>query len=211
LTLKLQDYGLKFKDKDLFENVNIEFHNNTISHLLGNNGCGKSSFAKSCVGMLDYKGTISGNDKVTLISSSSNVPNEFCIKDITEILKSRFNANKVEKLYELLKLGKITPTLPISKMSDGQKQKVKLYVFLSADNEIIILDEFTNALDKASSLELYSFINEYIKEYEVSIINITHNLTDLEYIPGEYFYIAQKNIVNIETKQEIIDKYIKGE
>lgn len=209
--MKLQGYGLRYKDKDLFENVNVVFHNNTISHILGNNGCGKSSFAKSCVGMLPYEGIITGNDEITLIGSSSNVPNEFCIKDTTEILKNRFSTDKVDRLYKLLKLDNISQNLPISKMSDGQKQKVKLYVFLSADNKTIILDEFTNALDKVSALELYDFINEYVRIYEVCVINITHNLTDLEYVPGEYFYISNKKINRIDSKQEIIDKYVKGE
>lgn len=65
--LKLENYGLKIKDKVLFQNVNVLFSEHTISHILGNNGCGKSSFGKSCVGMLSYTGSIVGNEKIILI------------------------------------------------------------------------------------------------------------------------------------------------
>lgn len=49
---------------------------------------------------------------------------------------------------------------------------------------MIILDEFTNALDKNSSIDLYEFLMEYKKTHEAVIINITHNLSDLEYMEG---------------------------
>lgn len=209
--MELRNYGLSIKDKKLFQYVNLEFKNNTISHILGNNGCGKSSFGKSCVDMLKHEGTIVGNEKTILIGSSSNVPGEFCIKDITEILKKRYDNSKLDKLYELLKLDKISDKLAIEKLSDGQKQKIKLYAFLSAENKVIILDEFTNALDKNSALDLYEFINEYNKSFNSLVINITHNLSDLEYMAGDYYYVTQKNIVEIASKQEVIDRYIKGE
>ena len=159
--MKLENYGLKIKNNILFENVNVLFENGTVSHILGNNGSGKSSFGKSCVGMLRHEGIITGNDNATLIGSSSNIPGEFSIRDITELLKKRFDNVRIEKLYRLLRLNTISDKILIKKMSDGQKQKIKLYVFLSAEIDVIILDEFTNALDKNSTLDLYNFINEY--------------------------------------------------
>ena len=144
--MKLENYGLKIKNNILFENVNVLFANRMISHILGNNGCGKSSFGKSCVGMLKHEGTIIGNHNAILIGSSSNIPGEFSIRDITQLLKKRFKHDKVTNIYQLLKLNLIPDNLAIKKMSDGQKQKVKLYVFLSAEVDVIILDEFTTVL-----------------------------------------------------------------
>lgn len=67
--MKLENYGLKIKNNILFENVNVLFANRMISHILGNNGCGKSSFGKSCVGMLKHEGTIIGNHNAILIGA----------------------------------------------------------------------------------------------------------------------------------------------
>lgn len=209
--MKLENYGLKIKNNILFENVNVLFENGTVSHILGNNGSGKSSFGKSCVGMLRHEGIITGNDNATLIGSSSNIPGEFSIRDITELLKKRFDNVRIEKLYRLLRLNTISDKILIKKMSDGQKQKIKLYVFLSAEIDVIILDEFTNALDKNSTLDLYNFINEYSENFDGVIINITHNLSDLEYMPGNYYYVSKRNMIQIPSKQEVIDRYIKGE
>lgn len=209
--MKLENYGLKIKNNILFENVNVLFENGAVSHILGNNGSGKSSFGKSCVGMLRHEGIITGNNSATLIGSSSNIPGEFSIRDITELLKKRFDNARIEKLYLLLRLDTISDKILIKKMSDGQKQKIKLYVFLSAEIDVIILDEFTNALDKNSTLDLYNFINEYSENFDGVIINITHNLSDLEYMPGNYYYVSKRNMIQIPSKQEAIDRYIKGE
>lgn len=208
--MKLVNYNLKVGNKTLLENINLSFKSNVINHILGSNGAGKSSFAKSCVGMLKYEGKISGNSGAILIGSGSNVPSEFTIDDLLELLKKRFEPQKVKGLYDLLKLNTVSGKLQIKKMSDGQKQKIKLLAFLSEDPKVIILDEFTNALDKNSALDLYHFFNEYNKMHDVVIINITHNLSDLEYMEGKYYYICNRSITEVETKEEIINLYVRG-
>ena len=111
--------------------------------IVGSIGVGKSTFAKACVGMHRYEGKIKGNDSAILIGSGSNVPAEFSIADIVKLLKKRFESVRVDNLFELLKLSQVPGNLAIKKMSDGQKQKIKLLAFLSANPKVIILDEFT--------------------------------------------------------------------
>lgn len=208
--MKLVDFSLRIGNKVLLQSVNISFTENLVNHILGSNGVGKSCFAKACVGMLKVEGNIIGNEKTILIGSSSNIPEEFYVEDIVTILKSRFDKKKVDDLFELLELNTIPNKLCIKKMSDGQKQKIKLLAFLCDEPKVIILDEFTNALDKNSSFDLYDFINQYIKNYNVTVINITHNLSDLEYMPGDYFYISEKKMIKVESKQKVTQMYIQG-
>lgn len=44
-----------------------------------------------------------------------------------------------------------------------------------------------------------------------SDIQTTHNLSDLEYMEGKYYYIHNHKIDQIESKKEIIEMYVKGE
>lgn len=209
--MELLNYSLKVGNKKLFDNVNLLFSSNKINHILGSNGAGKSSFAKSCVGMLKYEGKIVHNGDIILIGSGSNVPQEFTISDVTDLLKKRFDGERVNELYTLLKMNNISDKLKIRKMSDGQKQKIKLLCFLSAKPQIVILDEFTNALDRMSAIDLYSFFNEYIKIEDLVVLNITHNLSDLEYMQGNYYYIKDRDIVMVDSKKQVIESYMRGE
>ena len=67
--MKLINYSLKVGKKKLLENVNISFDKKYINHILGSNGAGKSSFAKTCVGMLEFEGKIEENQEAILHSS----------------------------------------------------------------------------------------------------------------------------------------------
>ena len=206
------NYSLKIDNKILIDNLNFSCKKNSINHLLGSNGVGKSCFAKSLVGLLDYSGNIEGNNisDMILISSKSNVPLDLTLKDIIKFLRIKFDQERVEYFFKLLNLENIQHDLKIKKMSDGQKQKIKIFCFLISMPKIIILDEFTSALDKKTSIELYKFFNEFIRDNNVMCINITHNLSDIEYMIGNYYLFSNKTITKIDSKEEIIEKYIKG-
>lgn len=209
--MKFINYSLKVGNNQLINNLNISFQGKMINHLLGNNGVGKSCLAKSCVGMLPYTGKIEDMyDKPVLISSYSNIPLDFMLSDIVNILGKRFDKEKIRYFWKLLNLDNIPQKLKIRKMSDGQKQKIKLLCFLIPFPKIIILDEFTSALDKSSTLEIYNFMNSFVEQNNITCINITHNLSDIEYMPGNYYFFNNRNIVKIDSKEDIIDAYVKG-
>lgn len=204
------DYSLKIENKVLIEGLNISFKKNVMNHLLGSNGVGKSCFAKSCVGMLKHKGKIHADGEIRLIGSYSNVPLDFRLKDIMEILSKKFNKDNIMNLYKMLKLNNIPDNISIKKLSDGQKQKIKLLSFLASEPKIIILDEFTFALDKSTTLEIYEFLRAYLEKPGVVCLNITHNLSDIEYMEGNYYYFNNKSIEKVETKAELVKFYMKG-
>lgn len=204
------NYSLKIEDKILIEDLNISFEKNIMNHLLGSNGVGKSCFAKSCIGMLEYNGKINAEGEIRLIGSYSNVPLDFRLKDIMKILYNRFNKENIKYLYKILKLNNISDNIPIRKLSDGQKQKIKLLSFLASEPKTIILDEFTSALDKKTTLEIYEFLRVYLNKPGVVCLNITHNLSDIEYMEGNYYYFNNNSIEKIETKSELVKLYMKG-
>jgi len=206
--MNLHNYSLKVGKKQLFKDVNLTFEKGKINHILGDNGVGKSCFARSTIGLFEYTGTIKVDKPICLIGSYTAVPQDLKLLDILHILNLRFETTYVKKIFGLLNMSSIPDNICISNMSDGQKQKIKLLSFLSSAPDVIILDEFTSALDKNSSLEIYEFFNQYIDNKKV-IINITHNLSDLEKMPGNYYYISNMSISQVLDKETIFNLYIK--
>lgn len=78
-------------------------------------------------------------------------------------------------------------------------------------SNVIILDEFTSALDKSSALDIYQFLNSYIINNNITCINITHNLSDIEYMPGELYHFESRKIRQFPSKDLLMNAYIKGE
>lgn len=209
--MKFINYSLKVGNKLLIENLNIEFVSGSVNHLLGNNGTGKSCFAKSCIDILPYKGKIDADSKPVVIGSYSGIPLDLTFGDIQNILQKRYAQDNVDNLINLLNFDNISPKIKIKKLSDGQKQKIKLLCFLLTNPKILIFDEFTSALDKNSTFELYKFINKYISDNDITCINISHNLSDIEYMPGNYYLLSNKKIKQYYSKDELINNYIRGE
>lgn len=206
--MQLRNYYLSVGKKELFVDVNVEFRDGTICNLLGGNGVGKSSFAKSLIGMLNYKGEVIYEGNLCVIGSYTNVPSDLTINNLMKVVNKNCSKSTFDELYESLRINEINPSLKIRKMSDGQKQKIKLLSFLSSNPQTIILDEFTASLDKKSMLDVYNFLQKYNEKRRVLIINITHNIMDLEHLEGEYYYVTKKDIVLYHDKQKLLDDYV---
>lgn len=196
--MKLKNYNLKIKNKTLLENVSIEFIKGQINHILGKNGVGKSTFAKDLLNYYD----------VSIIGSYTNLPQNWKVKDLISTLKTKYSNNEVDEFLKKLFCEEIDVKLLIKDLSDGQKQKLKIVTFLLKSKDIIIFDELTNALDKKTVNEIYQFVNDFDKTKV--IINITHNISDLNSLPGNYFYIEDKNIIKVDSCEKIIKMYIEG-
>lgn len=206
--MRLKNYCLSIGKKELFSNVTVNFEKGSICNLLGGNGVGKSSFAKSLMNMLDYSGEVIYNGSLCVIGSYTNVPYDLTINDMVKIIKKMHSIDLFDELYELLRIDGISPDLKIGKLSDGQKQKIKLLFFLSSNPDIIVLDEFTSSLDKKSMLDIYNFLKSYNKKKEVLIVNITHNIMDLENLGGEYYYVTKKSIIPYKNKEKLLEDYV---
>ncbi|HDI7512933.1 TPA: ATP-binding cassette domain-containing protein [Staphylococcus aureus] len=209
--MKLNNYSLKVKNKQLVDNCDLNFYLGQINHIVGKNGVGKSLLAKDF--LLNNSGNIpkSISQNVTLISSSSNIPNDITKDFLLSLLKTKFkdNLQTFDKIYKILNIEVIPSNILLKNLSDGQKQKLKLLSFLLEDHDLIILDEITNALDKKTVNEIYEFINDFIQSHQTkTIINITHNLSDLSALPAKYFIFKDLQIEEYQSKEEVINDYI---
>lgn len=209
--MKLENFSIKTKRKNLLSNVSVEFEKGKISHILGKNGTGKTCLAKAIIGVFPYSGDIFFDENnICIIGSYTNIPNDLKAKDVINIITEKFQREISKEVFNIFGINDIPLKNKMKHLSDGQRQKIKLLYFLSTDPEIIIFDEFTNALDKKTCLEIYEFVNKYREKNNTTVINITHNITDLEYMEGEYFLIEDENISKYETKESVINNYIRG-
>lgn len=209
--MKINNYSLKIKRKNLIDNCTLDFYPGYVNHIVGKNGVGKSQLAKDFI--LNNSGNIPRtiSNKTTLISSSSNVPTDITKNSLLKLLQNKFQDSSqiFSEINEILNIKEIPSNVLIKNLSDGQKQKLKFLSFLLEDNSLIILDEVTNALDKKTVNEIYHFLNKFIQNNNSkTIVNITHNLTDLSSIPGKYFIFRNCQIEEYSSKDQLVNDYI---
>ena len=169
--------------QNVLNDVNMNFYENQIIGLLGKNGAGKTTFIKSCIGLLEYSGDILFFGKLF-----KRIKNKEKIKLFTAVLEGSRNIYwkltvieniqyfaalrgisysnikvLVDFLLKDLFLYEKRNTL-IEDLSSGMKQKVALVCAFAMDTPIIFLDEPTLGLD----LESKNHVIEFLKNNELN-------------------------------------------
>jgi len=99
-------------------------------------------------------------------------------KKISIGINSAFK-KKVQEKIAMLGMGlenKINQ--PIGSLSGGQRQALTLLMSVMDDTNILLLDEFTAALDPRSAQIVLELANKLIKSYGLTALFVTHNLKD---------------------------------
>ena len=95
--MKLSNYTLEIGKKTLLKQTDVVFKKGEINYILGENGIGKSVFAKS----LFHK-----HDNITLIGSYTNIPNDVNFESLLIFLEQKFSSEKIAELYRRRQIGR---------------------------------------------------------------------------------------------------------
>lgn len=207
--MRLRNFSLRYGRKVILQDANVTFPSGRIGHLLGRNGTGKSSVAKALAGVIPFGGAIEDLESpVVVIGSYSRVPDDLRVSDVLVAARRKADSDTFNSLYTGLAISSISESLKIGKLSDGQRQKMKLLFFLSGQPKTIVLDEITNALDKSSARDVCLFLNTYLNRPGITSINITHDIADLDRMEGRYFLLEEGEVSPIQNKDALIKSYL---
>lgn len=144
---------------------------------------------------------------------SSLNPTITCGEQVVEVIiqhqrKSPTNAKKeVLDLFEKVKLP--TPKTTFSKypheISGGQMQRVMIAMAIACKPALLIADEPTTALDVTVQKEIILLLKELQKEYGMSILFISHDLSLVHSIADRIVVMYQGRIVEQGFSKEIFD------
>ncbi len=177
--------------------INVEFKRSEFVAILGESGCGKSTFMNILGGLdNDYTGSIVLNgefmkdytekqlddyrkSKVGLVFQSYNLISHMTVRENVEIAMTMSNVDKTTRksitddVLEKVGLKECANKLP-NQLSGGQRQRVAIARALANQPEIILADEPTGALDKQSAKEIIDILKS-IAESGRLVIVVTHS------------------------------------
>jgi len=149
-------------------------------------------------------------------------PSMKCGKQVAEALLLHRTRDKREAkqitidLFERVKLPepeRIYNSYP-HQLSGGQIQRVMIAMAISCNPDILIADEPTTALDVTVQKEVIALLKEIQKEYNMSIIFISHDLGVIKEISDDVAVMYKGKIVEYGTVDQIFNHaehpYTKG-
>jgi zinc transport system ATP-binding protein len=123
-------------------------------------------------------------------------------------LRPFYNKAEKKEARELMEKTRITDLADrcYRQLSGGQQQRVLLTRALCATRKILLLDEPVSGLDPVATADMYQIINELNKEDRVTIIMISHDISEVATYASHVLHIGQK--VFFGTKEEYLESKI---
>jgi ABC-2 type transport system ATP-binding protein len=180
-----------FGDKTALNDVSCSVYKSEIFGLLGPSGAGKTTIIKILTGQLLQTGgeaSIFGTDtnKLTdeiysqlgMVMENSGVYSRLSCYENLAIFAEIYNIKK-NKIYEALEKVQLTEAAgrAVSKLSKGMLQRLIFARAIMHNPKILFLDEPTNGLDPATSMEIHKLIFE-LCDKGTTVFLTTHNMEE---------------------------------
>ena len=147
--IEIIDYYKKYRNNNVFNNINISFEKGKSYLLIGSNGSGKSTIIKSILGLVKYKGTIIKRvDKFGYVPEKTIIPLNLTVYEfLSEVSLLKGLEGDINKVIdeELLRWNIYSKKHKLIKtLSKGMMQKVAIIQSLLIDNDVYFFDEVWN-------------------------------------------------------------------
>ncbi len=228
--IQFKNCEIGYTNKTIFKEINLAFREKTVTAILGQNGCGKTTLLSTIFDIKRLKsGEITVNNKnikhipiKKLASYISFVPQiqrsafDFLVKDI--ILMGRnpymgFNPRnediiKVEDTLEKLEISHLI-NKNYSQISGGERQMVNIARAVVQDTPTILMDEPTSYLDLKNQSKVMNLIKRLNQENGKTIIMTLHEPSQALIFCDEVVFVENGNIFCGKSKEVITPETIK--
>lgn len=217
--VEIKDLNLQIGDFRL-KNINLNVPKGTVLGLVGKNGAGKTTLINAISNVyLKESGQIyiNGNritddiiryKKELGISYDKLLVSEYIkVKVVFKILKKTFD--NFDESFFLSQTEKFNIDLNkrIITLSYGMRKKLSLILTLSLKPKVLILDEPTAGIDPADRIVILNLLYDFLNDETNTIIYSTHITSDLDKIADYVALIDDGQIIFLEEKDQLINKY----
>ncbi len=211
--------------------VSLSINEGEIYSIAGESGCGKSTLAKAIMRLVPYyEGKIFFDDKDIMSYSKdelktyrqnvqmifqnpySSLNPKMKIKDIlletldinTDLSKEE-KYNRVVEIIEKVGLKESSLELYPHEFSGGQRQRIAIARALVLKPRLVIADEPVSALDASIQAQIINLLNSLKKEFNLTIIFISHDLSVIKYLSDKVTVMYLGEIMEQGVTKEIYE------
>lgn len=224
--VELKNVTKKFKDKIVFENLNLNVEKDKIYALLGRNGVGKTTLMNIITTRyLPNEGEVNVLGEKAF--ENEKVLGEICfMKDKTE----SFRGKKVKDIFKLGKIfydnwdedfkEKLLKEFEINEkdryenLSKGKQSAVAIIIGLVSRCKVTMLDEIYTGLDAVVRKKFYKILLEDYMENPRTFIISTHLIGEMSNIFSNVIIMGEKKLLvneDIESLRKNVLEFTAGE
>lgn len=214
---ELNNVCKSYKDFSI-KNVNLALPKGYIMGFVGANGAGKSTTINCLLGLSKIdSGTVkifgkeklenSDKEKIGVVLDGCPFAETLTLKDIRKILSNIYKNWDNDKFTQLCDKFSLPKDKKIKEYSTGMRAKLNIATAMSHNAQLLVLDEPTSGLDPIIRDEVLDMLVDFIQDENRGILISSHITSDLEKICDYISFIKNGEIVFVENKDELYEKY----
>lgn len=223
--LVIENLNVSYKSKKqkvtVLKDFSMSLNTGEFVIILGPSGCGKTTLLKAITGSIDIDSgniELGGIDAQRLSISSRNlayvsqsfftygfmsVYNNIALPLKAAKVPLEEIEGRVNEVASLLKIDYLLSRKP-KQLSGGQQQKVAIARALIKKPDIYLFDEPFSNLDIAVRAELKHYLKLIKKQYNATMIFVTHDISDALDLADRIIVLGNNTIIQEGTPKEII-------
>ncbi|NTV28763.1 MAG: metal ABC transporter ATP-binding protein [Candidatus Omnitrophica bacterium] len=219
--IKISDLTVRLGGNMILEGVNLHLHCGDVLAVVGPNGAGKTTLLRAILGEVPYQGNM-----VSLIGGVERrrprigyVPQKLqfdldCPISVADLVVAATSKRPVwmgitRKALENVKkiLGVFSADhlirRRIGELSGGELQRVLLAIAMTAEPELLLLDEPSSGVDVQGLAIFYQLVRDLRKQHDISVILVTHDLSGISpYV--DRIILLNRSIIAEGGPQEVL-------
>jgi ABC-2 type transport system ATP-binding protein len=193
MNIEIRNVTKKINDAAVLDSVSLGFQSGKIYGIVGRNGSGKTMLLRAIAGLvIPTGGEVSVDGKILhrdipyppdmgILIDKPEFLNHLSGLDNLMFLAAIKKAAPRERIEGLMRLFDLDPRSKkaMRKYSQGMKQKIGIIQAVMEEQQLLVLDEATNALDEKSVDTFQGLLRQYRQEGRLIILT-SHHKEDIE-------------------------------
>ncbi len=219
---KITDFGVTRGGTEILRNVNLHIHCGDLTAIIGPNGAGKSTLIKAILGEIPHTGKLQfldAKDEGTTNPSMGYVPQKLDLDSssptsVLDLFAATHTRMPIWFSYPKKIQERVRETLArtqaehlinkrLGTLSGGELQRVLLALALDPIPHLLLLDEPVSGIDQRGLELFYKTVSTLRKEYDLSIILVSHDLNLVAEYADRVAFINNNTIECAGTPQEV--------
>lgn len=187
--MELRKLTKKYGDKVIFENFDLKLPEGKILAIMGRSGRGKTTLLNILAGLDDnFSGELIDPEPCAYIFQEPRLLKGATVLQNVLIGNGFKDKEKAEEMLNALELGEYINSYP-NKLSGGMQQRVSMARAFLSGRKVILMDEAFKGLDEELKHRLYEHFKKLWEMEKPTIVLVTHDLTEAQYLADEILNI----------------------